>query len=386
MTRTILLTLGRLPVALDLARAFSRDGHRVVVADPMRVNLARTSRAVAIHSTVTAPSVDPARYLDDLMTIVQEEAIDLVVPVSEEIAYAAALVGRLPPGVHFYGVDQPRLLRLHDKLTFNRRAHGHGLDAPTSLAADDPQATAFVRAQRTVLKPRFSCAGFGVRFLEPSDPPEALPPGHLVQARIDGRSLSSFSVVREGVVLGTAVYEPRLLSGAAAVCFERIDHAPTCEWIEQFVAAEGYTGFVGFDVIVDATGRVLPIECNPRTTSGIHFFEPNWLAAAVLRPETAGPPQFRVGRRAQQFWSALAGAYTRIHRPRSFVASLAEIVRARDVLWDPRDPFVFPLMTFASWPVVWGALRSGQAFGVVATRDIAWDGKPPRLPDDGPGT
>ena len=41
MTRTALLTLGRLPKGLDLARALAAEGWRVVVAEPFGWHLAR---------------------------------------------------------------------------------------------------------------------------------------------------------------------------------------------------------------------------------------------------------------------------------------------------------------------------------------------------------
>ncbi|MEN9755617.1 MAG: hypothetical protein RLZ07_1999, partial [Pseudomonadota bacterium] len=42
MTQSVLLTLGRLPKGLDIARSFHRAGWRVIIADPARDHLART--------------------------------------------------------------------------------------------------------------------------------------------------------------------------------------------------------------------------------------------------------------------------------------------------------------------------------------------------------
>ena len=64
--KTVLLTLGRLPKALDIARSFSSAGWRVVVAEPHRRHLAGASRSVARSIRVTAPAEDPAAYLRDL--------------------------------------------------------------------------------------------------------------------------------------------------------------------------------------------------------------------------------------------------------------------------------------------------------------------------------
>ena len=62
---TALLTLGRLPKALDIARALHGAGVRVIVAEPFRRHLSGVSNAVDRNFVVTAPAVDGPRYLDE---------------------------------------------------------------------------------------------------------------------------------------------------------------------------------------------------------------------------------------------------------------------------------------------------------------------------------
>ena len=61
--RTVLLTLGRLPKALELARALHAAGCRVVVAEPFRRHLTGASRQVARSVQVTSPVIDREAYL-----------------------------------------------------------------------------------------------------------------------------------------------------------------------------------------------------------------------------------------------------------------------------------------------------------------------------------
>ena len=96
MQPTVLITLGRLPKGLDLARSFRRLGWRVIVAEPFRWHLSAMSNAVARRYTVTAPAIDRERYLGELCDIVMKEGVELVVPVSEEIMHVSHLAGRLP--------------------------------------------------------------------------------------------------------------------------------------------------------------------------------------------------------------------------------------------------------------------------------------------------
>ena len=63
---TVLLTLGRLPKSLALARALASVGCRVIVADPFRWHLCRPSRDVARCYRVRAPNDGLDAYLDDL--------------------------------------------------------------------------------------------------------------------------------------------------------------------------------------------------------------------------------------------------------------------------------------------------------------------------------
>ena len=46
MQKTVLLTLGRLPKALELARALHDEGARVIVAEPFGAHVCKVSRAV----------------------------------------------------------------------------------------------------------------------------------------------------------------------------------------------------------------------------------------------------------------------------------------------------------------------------------------------------
>ena len=125
--RTVILTLGRLPKALDLARSFAANGWRVVVAEPFRRHLTGASRAVALSRQVTAPSVSRARYLDDLARVAREEGAELVVPVSEEAVHAAFVRDRLGEGVRLFAMPPETVVRLHDKHAFAMAADAMGL-------------------------------------------------------------------------------------------------------------------------------------------------------------------------------------------------------------------------------------------------------------------
>jgi predicted ATP-grasp superfamily ATP-dependent carboligase len=380
MTATVLLTLGRLPKALEIARALNGAGCRVLIAEPFRRHVCSPSRAVAQSFQVTAPATDPHAYARDLLDIISAEKVDFVVPVSEEAMHVAALHGQLPPRVRLACPPQAELLALHDKLQFARTAHAMGLDVPETYAANDPAAMTVTAVRDYVVKPVHSCSGLGVRFERAGSiqPSASISSASVVQAMVRGRHVSSFTLAHEGRELVTVLYEGTVFSGSVAVCFQRVDDCPSARsWISSFVGKSGYSGAISFDFIADQKGRAWAIECNPRFTSGVHFVSPEGLAEALLDPARAGPVALKPQRRFQQGYSTLTEAYAAFFRPKEFVRRLGQMVRARDVVWQASDPMPFVMMTPNSWDILKPAMLGRMSMGEAATHDIVWTGPAP---------
>lgn len=376
MTGNLLLTLGRLPKGLDLARGFAEIGWRVFVAEPFKRHLAGMSRSIVRSHRVTAPADDAAHYLEDLSRIVATERIDLVLPVSEETPHVAFLHGRLPEATTLFTMPPDAVLRLHDKLGFVRRAASWELSAPETHVLGDPAAAALARSGPVVIKPMLSCSGRGVRILAAGadlPPPDPGTPA-IVQRFVAGDEYSSCSIAHDGRISSTVVYRAVQKSGSVAVSFERVEHAAIEAWIRRFVAAERWTGFVAFDIMVDGAGIPWGIECNPRATSGLHFWRRDEIARAVLDPAHA--PGFRPETRLQQFYPALTETQMSLFRGGPFAVNLRRLLTTRDVTWEWRDPLPFLTMTATSWPIIRMAMARGVPFGEVATLDVGWYAQP----------
>jgi predicted ATP-grasp superfamily ATP-dependent carboligase len=374
MARTVLLTLGRLPKGLDLARSFAQAGWRVVVAEPFRRHLVGASNVVARSVQVTAPVHDRAAYLADLRRVIVEEGVELVVPVSEETMHVAFLRDSLPPGVRLLAMPAPLLLALHDKESFIERCAQLGLPAPATARLGTTAAQALADSGPVVVKPALSCSGRGVQMLPRG---AALPrPGaqrQIVQRRLDGAVMSSCTLAHAGESRVTVIYRAALLSGTVAVCFERVASQPSIErWVRSFIAQTAFDGFVSFDFVVDAAGEALPVECNPRATSGLHFIEGADLAPALIEPQHAPPPRLRAETLLQQFYSCLTETQKAVFNPARRGHALRCLLRARDVSWSWRDPWPFLSMTWTSWEIIRRAWQAGTTFGEVATLDVGW--------------
>ena len=370
--QTVLITLGRLPKALELTRGLKQAGCRVVIAEPFAWHLCRLSNSVDACYTLPAPTTDPLGYRESLLDVIEHERVDVVVPVSEEALHVLDTQPHAPAQVRFYSPPRETIMSLHDKLSFARDARNAGFDVPETLSAEDPRASEMAANTDVIVKPTHGCSGVGVRRVRAGDTLRG-GPGDIVQRFVEGRAISTFSVAHQGHVRITAMYEPTLLSGSVAVCFRRVDDLSAVQdWVQRFIAARQLSGFVSFDFIVDADGRAWAIECNPRMTSGAHFLRSEDLGRAVLDPSIDTPIRLRERTHFQQFYPALTETYKKVFRTREFFRRTRIMLSARDVVFSARDLKPFFLMTPASWPILRRTLFEGVGFGEAATRDIIW--------------
>ena len=367
-TPTVLLTLGRLPKGLDIARSFAAQGWRVVVAEPFARHLVGASRHVARRITVPPPSAGKRAYLEALARVVREEDVRLVVPVSEETMHVAHLRPLLPEGVGLFTAEPERLLPLHDKYGFTRACAEYGVRAPETHLLGSEGARALAAQGDVAVKPIHSCAGRGFQRIRQGEALPAGGPPSVVQAFVEGREYSSCGIAHEGRLLGNAVYRGAMFSGSVAIVFERVENPAIEEWIGRFVAASGHTGFISFDMMLDAGGRVWGIECNPRPTSGVHFFRNPDIARAIL---DGAPAAFRTERELQQFYSVLT-ALSGVMFRRGYFRVLRRLLGTRDVSFAWRDPWPSLSMIWTTWPIIQAAMRQGRPFGEVATLDVGW--------------
>ena len=372
--RTVLLTLGRLPVGLEIARSFADIGWRVIVAETRSMHLCRASRSVDHCLRVPDPQAHPVAYRDAIARIILDARVDVVVPVSEETPHVAALRPSDFPNTRFFCRSAADVLGLHDKLEFNQTAASFRLPVPRSWAGDDAEQAAD-SGSRLISKPRFACSGRGVKYYDAGQRPQT---GRtdIIQEQLDGTLYSTCGLARDGRILANAIYRARVLSGSVAVAFERSKSAPDIDgWVEKFVRESGHTGFVSFDFIVDASGVPRAIECNPRATSGVHFFAGG--AVAKLVSETDGTVMsdtelFRSETRLTEAYSCYTTLLAALPRLSEARRIFRELRGARDVTWRRDDPWPFLTMTVNSWPIIYAAMRSGRPFAEIAMTDIEW--------------
>ena len=377
---TVLLTLGRLPAALELARALAAAGARVLVAEPFAWHLCRLSRAVSGSFRVASPAQDTDRWCRDLVQIVAGEQVTVVMPVSEEILFVARLVDRLPTTCRLQCGASSTLMRLHDKWQFHCLARDLRLPVPATWLASDPLAAHEVGTGGFVIKPRLSCSGNGVSLHAGDHLPPTLDrdAGRVVQQRLDGPSCCTLTLASNGRVVATVAYRSLVDFGSVSVCFEAIEPpGMIVQGVADMVSHLKYSGFIGFDALADDAGRWCFIECNPRTTSGVHLLSAELLASAIAQESSAstgtpstGPPAAIAGPVRQEFWSNLSVFMGKLLRARVDAGHLRRLLATRDVTWSWRDPLPFLLSSVVLMPLLLRALRTRRPVVQLITEDV----------------
>lgn len=379
--KTILLTGGRAPAALELARVFHAAGHRVLMAESVKHHLSQPSRALTASFHVPPPRQQTAAYLDALKHIIITHQVDLLIPTCEEIFYVS--LGHEALSQHCTVFVEPiELLRpLHHKSLFIQKAASYGLAVPETILLESPThlPEAFDRWPALVLKPAYSRFASQTvikpRFHQAQNLPISHDSAWVAQQFIEGQQLCTYSIAHEGHLTAHTAYRAEFTAGqGAAIRFQHIDHAASLAWVQHFVATERFTGQIAFDFIETPSGEVLAIECNPRTISGAHLLArcPHF-ANAFLDPSTpcvTPPPDFS----AMLLTGMLVYGLPDALKQHTLAAWLKAFTTSHDVIYRATDP----KPALLQWRSILHFIRSGYKHGITplaaSTLDIEWNG------------
>ena len=93
----ILLTGGRAPATLDLARILGRHTSEIFLAESLPFSISSFSRYIKKNYRVPPPRQEAEAFAQHLLEIVQKEEIDLIIPTCEEIFTVLAYEDLLRP-------------------------------------------------------------------------------------------------------------------------------------------------------------------------------------------------------------------------------------------------------------------------------------------------
>ncbi|CAM5772763.1 hypothetical protein LMIY3S_03952 [Labrys miyagiensis] len=368
----LLVTGARAPVAVDIARLLRKAGHRVHVADSGSFDLAGAVDGVRPHRLPPART-QAAAFGRAVATLVAREGIDRVIPTCEEVFYLAAARDQ-GHDIPLFAPGLAVLRRLHDKHAFIALADDLGLPVPwTRRLESRDEAMALAReAEDLVFKPVYS--RFGTQTLV-GQPPDRLAPTRerpwVAQERLRGEELCLYATAREGRLTAFCAYRPLYRLGkASSFYFEPAAASDGEALARRIVQALAYDGQIAFDAIRVPDGRLIPIECNPRATSGVHLMADGTGFPACLTGEADGVIATPSGRPAM-----LRLAMVLIALPQMRLGGIGtwrrDVARARDVLAGLNGRVLAVLARQGIESVC-----RGIALRAVATHDIEWDGEP----------
>ncbi len=377
----ILLTGGRAPATLELARAFHRAGHTVFMAESLHGHLSQPSRAITKNFFVPPPRQKPYEFIDALKTIVVENKIDLLIPTCEEAFYVAMRRDQFPCAVFVEPIK--KLNSLHNKWHFVMNAIEHELYTPDTMYLNnqDDLLHAFAHWRELVLKPVYS--RFATRTLILPTLKHALykltvnsKSPWVAQEYIKGTQICTYSICHNGHITAHTAYSSTFTAGQGAmVAFQHLDHLGTFNWVKTFVEKNQFTGQIAFDFIQSHDGQIYALECNPRATSGVHLLasHPNFTEAFLNPNMDCITP-------TGDHSSMLATAMLVYGLPRSFKDNqLAHWIKtffaSNDVILDFKDfmPFILQFRSILAYLFL--AKREKITALEASTFDIEWNGE-----------
>ena len=382
--KTILITSGRAPAALELARIFHRAGHRVIMAESLRRHLSISSQAVAKNYHVVWPTEKPEQYVAEIGSIIETEDVDILLPTCEEIYFLSQRRDQLPERCTWLVPEWEQLHSLHSKWEFVNVVRQWNLSAPeTRLLTDRSELeTCFEEGQLQVFKPVYSRFANDV-VVQPenldalSDVTPSIETPWVAQQFIEGQQFSTFSLACDGELLAHVTYPMNFTTGnGPTYAFEAIQQPDILDWVRNFIDAENFTGQIAFDFIQQTDGTVVAIECNPRATSGLHLFRGRLdLADAYVEPEKfTGDFLVPDGRPAYHGLPLALLGLLLVRSWKELKRWTSMLFYGRDMLLSWSDLMPLLMLSINLYPIFKRAREHSVGLGQASTMDIEWNG------------
>ncbi len=368
-TKTILITGARSFAALELARTLTAAGMRIICTDSMEKAVCRYSGKVSRFYKTASPAFQFEEFISDLQKIIAEEQIDLIIPTCEEIFYIGKARERLQTVV--FAESFERLEILHNKWKFYQLLCKLGFATPKTNLWNGKENL----DGKWILKPIYSRFAAKVQVVDGSWPKwEDNRSNPLIAQRyIEGKKLCSYSICHEGRLTAHGVYTVLHSMGiGSAICFQSTEAPDIDDFVRRFVAEMGFTGQIAFDFI--RGDKLYCLECNPRTTSGIHLFERNPKLADCVFNEA----ELVLPKNQKIFHEHLFMLWYGSKQKEVFSKAFwRHFFTGKNPLWMKGDNRVLAAMPIMLLDMAKQTLFKGQGFHKAMSRDLEYNGKVP---------
>lgn len=376
--KSVLITGARAPVALHAARLFHQDGWRVIMADTPRHPVSAASTCCGSYYQLPSPRYALADYADAMDTLLVAEECSLVVPTCEEIFYLARIWQERNFTAELFAPDLPLLEEVHNKDRFIKLCKHLDLPTPETrlLQSRADLDTTLDQCASLVYKPAWSRFADRVLIQPKAGQLSTIIPSPqepwVAQHYLEGEEICAYGVARNGHLLALGLYHSSWRAGkGAGIYFDSIRDQASLEFVQQFVAKTAWTGQISFDLMRLRDGSILPLECNPRTVSGLHLFRRNNPlltrdTGTLLEPDMPKPQMIKLA-----MWIYALPAAIKSGKTADFFRSLN---KAEDVMSWPYDPLSKSRQLKSFVEILTLAARKGITPQQASTRDIEWNG------------
>ena len=358
--KRILISGGRMTKALQLARSFYASGHYIVLTDDYRFATHRFSRCVS-RFCLSADINDSSSYIQSIVDIVQQEQIDVFIPVSNTCT--ERVEGHIKQILLQFNCetvhgDFEQVNMLSNKYLFIDRVRMMNLSAPKTYSITDPKQVLdfdFSKEQcqfllksiiydsvvrSNMIKLPCQTRQQTMDYVNSLEISEQHP--WVMQEFIPGKEFCTHSTVRNGELrLHTCCK-----SSAYLLNYKHIsDKYQILEWVQEFCARVNITGQVSFDFIEsNEDGRPYAIECNPRTHSAIiNFYNHPNVAEAYLSTLSLpnGPIQPRSNAREIYWLHYELWNLCKVRSIEDLLLILRRLIHGKEAIWSIEDPLPF---------------------------------------------
>ncbi len=391
-SRRLLLTNGRSPITLYLARLLHSRNHEIFVTDPQKFHYCRFSNCVKKNFVVPSSRFEPEKYVLTLAKIVREEKIDMVIPNWEDVFPISKRKELFPSSCKVFVSDFELLKTVHHKGSFIDLLDHLGFETPETIVLRSRRDLENVDLSTFALKQGFSRSSKYVYKVKKGSPlPPVFPTERedwIAQEWLSGNVYCTYSISHQGKIFAHSAYPMEFVKdhkeegglkhpniGSYCLSFYSIHHEKILKWVEKFVAKTNFTGQLAFDFIELSNGKLYAIECNPRLTSGVTLFHQNdcldngffALNSKPIYPSTQKTkqillPMIFLGWQPAVFCNKI-GLY------------LKHLLFAKDIVFDIKDLKPFLFQPYIIFKCLWISFRKKSSIASSFTGDLDYNGE-----------
>lgn len=374
----VLVTGARAPVALHICRLLKQSGAEVYASDCTPFPLTKASNSIKRYISTPSPKFEIKNYIEALVELVKEERIDYVIPTCEEIFYISMYKGVIGQYCEVLVDDFSKLKTLHHKFEFLKMVETLGFQVPkTMVLTQNTMINDWKEKNGLVMKKIYSRFSDSIIFLaSKKDIPNKSfnNSSWILQERINGEQFCSYAIAKDGEVLAHSVYKSNFTAGlGATISFEHIDRQDIEQFVSKIVEHLNFTGQISFDFIVNDHNIAIPIECNPRATSGLHLFDQEIVAALLLQPKT-GILTPKKGKREAIKLAMLLFGLQQARNVQKAVEWLKIVISFKDITFRVNDPFPYFYQVISLMKLWRESKKNAVTLLQQSTYDISWDG------------